>query len=132
MLAIFFIAGGLKLGRSKKEQEADKPTKKENMFIPATLVVLATIPLASPAMGDMVPLFTGSMLGDLFSKIPLFAFLLGIVAVARLGEVVWVSGPKGSSAATVVEINYFVAMGMALTVVPFAEVMDSARSVLTL
>lgn len=142
LLVIFFIAGGSKLGRSKKEQEADnpakkeqeaaKPAKKENMFILATLVVLATIPFASLAMGDMLPLFTGSLFGDLLSKIPLVAFLLGIVAVTRLGEVVWVSGPKGSGAASVVEINYIAAMGMALTVLPFADVMDSARSVLTL
>ncbi len=63
---------------------------------------------------------------------PLYAFLLGVVAVTRLGEVIYVSRPGGNGAASLVEANYMVAMAMAVTVVPIASFFDSFRSVITL
>ena len=117
---------------SKKTKTAEKPAKKENMFLPATLVILATIPLASLALGDMVPMAAGTALGDFLSKVPLFAFLLGVVAVTRFGEVIWVSKPGEKGAASLVEANYVVVMAMAVTVVPFPALLQSLRSVITL
>ena len=133
LLTAFFVAGGLRQGKSKKEKQAGKASKKENLFIPAALVVLATIPFASLNLSDMVPFASASALGALLEKIPLFAFLLGIVAVTRMGEVVWVTNPngKGSASKTMVEMNYIIAIVMAITVVPIAEVLDSARTVFT-
>ena len=137
LLTMFFVAGGLKQGRSKKansnkESSSGKGKPKDNLFLPATLVILLTIPFATVAMADMVPLASEGMMGALLQKVPLFAFLLGVVAVTRFGEVMWVSGPKGSAAASVVEINYIIAMVLAVTVIPLAQVIDSARTVLTL
>ena len=140
------LAGGLKDSWSKNlwsknlwskktktaEKPAEKPAKKENMFLPATLVILATIPLASLALGDMVPMAAGTALGDFLSKVPLFAFLLGVVAVTRFGEVIWVSKPGEKGAASLVEANYVVVMAMAVTVVPFPALLQSLRSVITL
>ena len=72
------------------------------------------------------------MIGTLLENVPLIAFLLGIVAVTRLGEVLYVDGPPGSAAAMLVEVNYVVVMVLAITMVPFAEVVGSAKSVFTL
>ena len=129
-------AGGLKDSWSKNqkivENLAKKERKKEHMFLPATLVILATIPFVSLALGDMVPMAAGTAMGDFLSKVPLFAFLLGVVAVTRLGEVVWVSNAGEKGAAYLVEANYVVVMAMAVTVVPFPIILESLRSVITL
>ena len=138
LLTMFFVAGGLKQARSensksKNEEDSVQKKTKENLFIPATLVILITIPFASVAMVEMVPIATGPFLGGLLEKLPLFAFLLAVVAVTRVGEVIWVNnGPKASAATSVVEINYIIAMVLAVTVIPLPEVLDSARAVLTL
>ncbi|MCH8880150.1 MAG: hypothetical protein IID34_09740, partial [Planctomycetes bacterium] len=152
LLAIFFMAGGIKQSQSKKQKAelaaapkdswsknqkkvenlAKKDHKKENMFLPATLVILATIPFASLALGDMVPMAEGTLMGNLLSKVPLVAFLLAVVAVTRLGEVVWVAKPGEKGATTIVEANYVVVMAMAVTVVPFPIILESLRSVITL
>lgn len=157
LLAIFFMAGGLKQSQSKQNQSKKKKTalagglkyswsknqkkvenlakkehKTEHMFLPATLVILATIPFVSLALGDMVPMAAGTAMGDFLSKVPLFAFLLGVVAVTRLGEVVWVSNAGEKGAAYLVEANYVVVMAMAVTVVPFPMILESVRSVITL
>ena len=148
LLAIFFMAGGIKQnqakskkaelaaakdGWAKSRKQDEKPAKKkENMFLPATLIILATIPFASLALGDMVPMAEGTLLGSLLSKVPLVAFLLAVVAVTRVGEVIWVSKPGDKGAATLVEANYVVVMAMAVTVVPFPIIMESLRSVFTI
>ena len=137
LLTMFFVAGGLKQARSKKakpksEGDSGGGKTKENLFLPATVVILLTIPFASVALVEMVPLASGGMIGALLEKVPLFAFLLAVVAVTRLGEVIWVSGPKGSGAASVVEINYIIVMVLAVTVVPLPEIITSLRAVLTL
>ena len=156
LLAIFFMAGGLKPGKSKKKQgeeagglkdswskspkRVENPAKqdhkqehkKEHMFLPATLVILASIPFATLALGDMVPMAAGTAMGAFLAKVPLFAFLLGVVAVTRLGEVIWVSKPGEKGAAALVDANYVVVMAMAVTVVPFPIILDSFRSVITL
>ena len=50
-------------GNEKKaDNQAKKVNKKDNMFLPATLVILATIPLATLALGDMVPMANGTPL----------------------------------------------------------------------
>ena len=156
LLAVFFMAGGLKQSKPKKQkaqgggglkdswsksrkrvenpaqQDHKQEHKKEHMFLPATLVILASIPFASLALGDMVPMAAGTAMGAFLAKVPLFAFLLGVVAVTRLGEVIWVSKPGEKGAATLVDANYVVVMAMAVTVVPFPLVLDSFRSVITL
>ncbi len=147
LLAIFFMAGGVKQNQAKKkkaelaakdgwgrnQKRDEKPAKKkENMFLPATLIILATIPFASLALGDMVPMAQGTLLGSLLSKVPLVAFLLAVVGVTRLGEVIWVAKPGDKGAASLVEANYVVVMAMAVTVVPFPLIMDSLKSVFTI
>ena len=131
MLATFLFSGGLKQARSKKDPKPGRGKSKEHLFLPATLVILLTIPFASVAMADMVPIGFEGMIGAMLANVPLFAFLLGVVAVTRIGEVVWVS-PKGSAATGLVDINYAVAMVLAVTVVPFTDVIDSVSSVMTL
>ena len=137
LLTMFFVAGGLKQARSNKaksksEGDPGKVKAKENLFLPATLILLLTIPFASVVMADMVPMVPGGMIGALLEKVPLFAFLLGVVAVTRFGEVIWVSGPKGSTATSVVQINYIIVMVLAVTVVPLPEIINSLRTVFTL
>ena len=157
LLAVFFTAGGLKKSQSKQNQSkknnaalarglkdswsknqkkvenlGKEEHKKEHMFLPATLVILATIPFVSLALGDMVPMAAGTAMGDFLSKVPLFAFLLGVVAVTRLGEVVWVSTAGEKGATYLIEANYVVVMAMAVTVVPFPTILESVRSVITL
>ena len=67
----------------------------------------------------------------LLKQIPLFGFLIGIVVVTRMGEVMWASSPRGTVASSFVEINYIVVMVLAVTVFPVADLIGSARSVLT-
>ena len=81
----------------------------------------------------MVPTFVnqGAVEG-LLSHVPLFALLVGVLAVTRLGEVFWVKGPQGgSSVGSLAGVNYGAVMIMAAATIPFAEMLQSARSVLT-
>ena len=145
LLAVFFMGSGLKQGISKIQDKqgvrktkdsgkraANQASARDKLFLPATLVILLTLPFASTALAEVVPLAFGGIVGTLLENVPLIAFLLGIVAVTRLGEVLWVAGPPGSATALLVEVNYVVVMVLAITMVPFAEVVDSARSVFTL
>ena len=134
LLAVFLLAGGIKLGTSKKKPAVEESEKKEqrgNMFLPAALVVLAALPFASASMAEVVPGGSAGPAAALLEQIPLFGFLIGIVVVTRLGEVAWATSPKGTMANSFIEINYIVVMVLAVTVFPLMDLLGSARSVLT-
>lgn len=136
MLLAVFLLGGFLLQWARKPKRAPKAKgpkrKRENLFLPASLVILLALPFATVSMAELVPLASALGAAPILDKIPLFALLLGVVAATRFGEVIWVNNSLESASASIAEINYVLAMILAVMVIPFAELIASARSVLTL
>ena len=124
---------GLGWNEEKPSGQVAKAPKEENLFLPALLLVLVSIPFAKSVVGQMVPTFVNLGAAEgLLSQVPLFALLVAVLAVTRFGEVFWVKGPQGrSSLGSLAGINYGAVMIMAAATIPLAEMLQSARSVLT-
>ena len=140
LVALFFLSGGLmkKVDRRTKgggtaQAQAKDWAKQENLFIPAALVVLVSLPFATATVANLLPPFANLGPAEvLLGKVPLFAMLLAILTVTRVGEVIWVKGSQGSSLGSLSGINYTAVMILAASVIPFMELVNSARAVLTL
>ena len=134
LLLAVFLLGGVLLQRTRKNKGAAKnqQRKKENLFLPAALVILLALPFATIPMADLVPIAPALGAEAILDRIPLFAVLLGVVAVTRMGEIIWINSSHESASASIAEINYVGAMALAAMVIPFPELIASARSVLTL
>ncbi len=150
LLALFLLAGGLMKAVDRRAKGAgkrpgwndEKPSpenpfgklaKEENLFLPALLLVMVSIPFAKIVVGQMVPTFIdlGAAEG-LLSQVPLFALLVAVLAVTRFGEIFWVKRPQGgSSLVSLAGINYGAVMILAAATIPFAQMLQSARTVLT-
>ena len=154
LLAAFILAGGFMKAVDRRAISADKrqawseenpPREKssrrdsgvlrqENLFLPALLLVLVSLPFAKSVVGQMIPEFVNLGAAEgLLSQVPLFALLAAVLAVTRFGEIFWVKGPQGgSSLGSLAGINYGAVMIMAAATIPFSEMLQSARTVLTL
>jgi hypothetical protein len=134
LLLAVFLLGGVLVQRTRRNKGAAKnqQRKRENLFLPAALVILLALPFATISMADLVPLASALGAEAILDRIPLFALLLGVVAVTRMGEIIWVNSSLESASASISEINYVVAMALAAMVIPFPELIASARLVLTL
>ena len=140
LVALFFLSGGIikKADRRSKgawtaQAQTKDGVKGENLFIPAALAVLVSLPFATSSVASLLPAFAN--LGPtevLLGKVPLFAMLLAVVAITRMGEVMWVKGPQGPSLGSLSGINYTAVMIVAVTLIPFMQLVESARAVLTL
>ena len=135
LLLTIFLLGEFLLRRPGKKKIAvaasSQQRQKENLFLPAALVVLLALPFATISMADLVPIVPALGADVILDKIPVFGFLLGVVAVTRFGEVIWTDNPQKSTAA-ITQVNYVVVMILAAMVIPFPELIASARAVLTL
>ena len=133
LLTTLFMASGLK---KKKKDEADEeplPTeekKRENLFIPAALILMMAFPFANMAVADFLPLGNPAV-AAMLEQVPLIMLLVGVLVVTRLGEAMW-AAPEDSSLSALVEINYAAVMMISITLMPLPQILESARSVLTL
>jgi hypothetical protein len=138
MLLGVVLLGGTVLQWARKPKSASKgaarrqPRQRENLFLPAALVILLALPFAGISMADLVPLVPPLGVEAILDKVPLFALLLGVLAATRFGEIIWVNNSLESVSASIAEINYVVAMILAVMVIPFPALIASARAVLTL
>ena len=146
LVVVFFLTSGIikkadrrtkgavtaQLQTKGKAPSKDK-SKEGKLFIPAALAVLVSLPFATGTVFDSLPALANLGPAEvLFGNMPLFVLLLGFLAITRLGEVVWVDGPNGSSLGFLSGINYTVIMLVAATLIPFMQLVESARTVFTL
>ena len=139
LVALYFLSGGVakkangrKTGAWTGEVQAKDQGKKENLFIPAALLVLISLPFATTTISNLLPILANLHPAEvLLGKVPLFALLLAFLTITRLGEVMWVRGSQGSSLSSLAGVNYTAVMILAITVIPFMELVESARTVLT-
>ena len=98
-----------------------------SLFIPAAVVVLAAFPYAAGPVADLLPFRPAGPM-EFLDRVPLFILLFSVVGLTRLYEVRWANAGNSSLS----EINYAVVMLLSITMIPLAELFESARSVLAL
>jgi hypothetical protein len=62
----------------------------------------------------------------------MFLVLIAILGVARTGEVIWAGTGSSSLPKSMTELNYMAVLAISAISIPFAELVGSARSVLSL
>ena len=134
LLTTLFMASGLRQKKKEGEGDEDAPSseekKRENLFIPAALILLMAFPFADMAVADFVP-FANPAVAGLLDQVPLILLLIGVLIGSRLGEATW-AAPSGSSLSALVEVNYAAVMIISITLMPLPQIFESARSVLSL
>ena len=125
-------ASWLKKSASAKQKDGGPAKNQElKLFIPAALVVLFALPFTTVPVADVLPQLPFlSVVDTITQRLPLFVLLIFVIAVTRFGEVLWTKGPSQSSGASIVGLNYGAVMLIAITVVPFAELIQATREVL--
>ena len=140
LVVLIFLSGEIIKNTSRRtkgagtvQPQAKENLKKENLFIPASLAVLISLPFATATVANLLPAFANvGPVEVLLGKVPLFVMLLAVLAITRLGEVIWVKRSQSSPLGTLSGINYTAIMIVAVTLIPFMQLLESARAVLTL